>query len=79
MIAIAITVRIDVYGMFYCVILGLLIFLPRGVITLVWLPYTVIQGLLLIFQYSMLLGVPQGLCYYPGSNKGMNTSITPQY
>jgi hypothetical protein len=65
MMAVAVAVRVDVYGVLYCLLLGLLLILPRGLMAPVWLLYTVIYGLLLILQYSMLLGVPPGVCFYP--------------
>ena len=44
---------------------------PRRIMAPIWLLYTVIHGLLLILQYSMLLGVPPGACFYPGGERGM--------
>ena len=70
MLAITVAVRIDLYGIFYCAVLGVLLLLPRRVMALVWLLYTPLHGLLLILQYSMLLGVPQGVCFYPGGSRG---------
>jgi hypothetical protein len=69
MLAIAVVVRIDAYGMLYSVVLGVMILLPRRLIRPPWLLLIVIHGLLLILQYSMLLGVPPGLCFYPDGNR----------
>ena len=66
-------VRIDIYGVFYCAILGMLLLTPRRIMAFVWLPYTVLHGMLLLLQYSMLLGVPPGACFYPDGNRGICT------
>ena len=71
MMAIAVAVRIDVYGVFYCVVLGILLVFPRGLMAPLWLLYLVVHGLLLLLQYSMLLGVPPGACFYPGGERGL--------
>ena len=71
MLAIAVVVRIDAYGMLYSVVLGVMILLPRRLIRPLWLLLIVVHGLLLILQYSMLLGVPPGLCFYPDGNRSM--------
>lgn len=70
MLAIAVAVRIDVYGMFYCSVLGLLLLVPRGVMAPVWLSVVVVHGLLLVLQYALLLGVPPGACFSPGGSRG---------
>ncbi len=70
MIAITVTVRIDAYGMFYCLVLGVMLVVPRGLMAPVWLLYTTVHFLLLVLQYSMLLGVPPGLCFNPDSRNG---------
>lgn len=71
MVAIAVAVRIDAYGMFYCLVLGVMLVLPRGLMVPMWLLYTTVHGLLLILQYSMLLGVPPGLCFSPIGDKSL--------
>ena len=70
MLAIAVTIRIDVYGMLYCAILGLLLLVPRRILAPLWLFLMFVQGLLLLFQYAMLLGVPPGVCFSKNADKG---------
>ena len=70
MLAITVAVRIDVYGIFYALILGLLLFTPRRVLAPIWFCYLLIHGLLLLVQYSMLLGAPYGACVGPGGKRG---------
>jgi hypothetical protein len=68
--AISVAVRIDVYGVFYCIVVGVLLVFPRRLMAPLWLFYVVVHGLLLLLQYSMLLGVPPGACFYPGGRRG---------
>lgn len=73
MLAIAVAIRIDVYGIFYALVLGLLMVVPRRprkVLLVLWTSYLVLHGLLLGVQYAFLLGVPQGVCLSPGTNRG---------
>ena len=70
MLAIAVTIRIDVYGMIYCAILGLLLLVPRRILAPLWLFLVFLQGLLLLLQYAMLLGVPPGVCFSKNGDKG---------
>lgn len=70
MLAITVAVRIDVYGMIYCSLLGLLLVVSRRVMAPVWLCVIVVHGLLLAVQYAMLLGVPAGACFSPGGSRG---------
>ncbi|KAL5500796.1 hypothetical protein EMCRGX_G012401 [Ephydatia muelleri] len=72
MLAIAVAIRIDVYGIFYALVLGLLMVVPRRprkVLLVLWTSYLVLHGLLLGVQYAFLLGVPQGVCLSPGTNR----------
>lgn len=73
MLAIAVVVRIDAYGVFYCIVLGMMILLPPMLIRPLWLLFIIVHGILLILQYSMLLGVPPGLCFNPNGNRSMYT------
>ena len=70
MLAIAVAVRIDVYGVFYALALGLLLFTPRKILAPVWLCYLVLHGILLLLQYSFLLGLPPGVCFGTEGNTG---------
>ena len=73
MLAIAVAVRIDIYGIFYAMVLGLLMLVPRPpskVHLVLWTFYLVLHGLLLVVQYAFLLGVPKGVCLYPGTERG---------
>eukprot|EP00731_Ephydatia_muelleri_P031347 Em0022g861a len=73
MLAIAVAVRIDIYGIFYAMVLGLLMLVPRPpskVHLVLWTFYLVLHGLLLVVQYAFLLGVPKGGCLYPGTERG---------
>eukprot|EP00731_Ephydatia_muelleri_P038646 Em0842g2a len=72
MLAIAVAVRIDIYGIFYAMVLGLLMLVPRPpskVHLVLWTFYLVLHGLLLVVQYAFLLGVPKGGCPYPGTER----------
>ena len=73
MLAIAVAVRIDIYGIFYALVLGLLMLVPRPpskVHLMLWIFYLVFHGLLLVVQYAFLLGVPEGVCLYPDTERG---------
>ena len=74
--AISVAVRIDVYGVFYCIVVGVLLVFPRRLMAPLWLFYVVVHGLLLLLQYSMLLGVPPGACFYPGGRRGLCVHIS---
>lgn len=63
MIAITVAVRIDVYGVIYALLLGILLALPRPLLPPVWLLYLVVHGALLLVQYFFLLGAPENVCY----------------
>lgn len=68
MLAITIAVRIDVYGVIYAVVLGVLFLVPRSILPPIWLVYLPLHGVLLAIQYFFLLGAPPTLCYnIPGS------------
>ncbi|KAL5467471.1 hypothetical protein EMCRGX_G031697 [Ephydatia muelleri] len=72
MLAIAVAVRIDIYGVFYALVLGLFMFVPRPpsrVHLVLWISYLVLHGLLLVVQYAFLLGVPKGVCLSPGTER----------
>lgn len=71
MLAITVAVRIDVYGVIYCVALGFLLFIPRKVLVPVWLLYLVVHGILLLIQYFFLLGAPPGVCFTQDQHKGL--------
>lgn len=62
MLAIAVAVRVDVYGVFYALALCVLLFVPRRYLFPVWIVYLVVHGLLLLIQYFFLLGAPPGVC-----------------
>lgn len=70
MMVITVAVRIDVYGVLYCILLGLFLLIPRGLMAPLWLIYIVIYSLSLLLQYFMLLGVPPGACFSPYSDRG---------
>ncbi len=63
MLSITVAVRIDVYGVVYALLLGILLFLPRPILPPVWLLYLFLHGVLLLVQYFFLLGAPAGICY----------------
>ncbi len=63
MLSITVAVRIDVYGVVYAVLLGILLVLPRPILPPVWLLYLFLHGVLLLVQYFFLLGAPAGICY----------------
>ena len=68
MLAITIAVRIDVYGVIYAVVLGILFIVPRSNLPPIWLVYLPVHGVLLAVQYFFLLGAPPSVCYNnPGS------------
>ena len=58
MLAVTIAARDDVYGVVYALILGLLLTMPHRLLLFTWLPAMLAVGLLLIWQYSVLLGMP---------------------
>ena len=70
MLAIAVAVRVDVYGVIYAVALGLLLLISRSwkILRLVWLFYLLLLGTLLAVQYFFLLGAPPSVCYNIGAN-----------
>ena len=68
MLAITIAIRIDVYGVIYAVVLGILFLAPRSILPPIWLVYLPVHGVLLAIQYFFLLGAPPSVCYNkPGS------------
>ena len=72
MLAISIAVRIDVYGVIYAVVLGVLFLVPRSILPPIWLVYLPVHGVLLAIQYFFLLGAPPTVCYNkPGSTGTM--------
>lgn len=65
--ALLVAIRIDVYGIVYVVILGLMLIAPRSLLAPVWLLFLCIHGLTLIIQYSFLVGLPPiALCKNDG-------------
>jgi len=73
MLAITVAVRIDVYGVFYALVLGLLLFTPRRFLAPVWFCYLLFHGILLLIQYFFLLGIPPGVCL--GAERGRQTQL----
>ena len=70
MLAIAVAVRIDVYGVIYAVALGVLFIFPRE-LTCLFLPlYLLVHGGLLALQYFFLLGAPPSVCYNKPDSTG---------
>lgn len=63
MLAIAVAVRIDVYGVVYAIALGILFLIQRSLLPLVCFLYLLLHGILLVLQYFFLLGAPPSLCY----------------
>ncbi len=71
MLSITVAVRIDVYGVVYAVLLGILLVLPRPILPPVWLLYLFLHGVLLLVQYFFLLGAPAGICYTHANSTGV--------
>ena len=63
MLAITVAVRIDVYGVIYVVVLGLLFLVPRKILRPIWFVCLPVHGVLLAVQYLFLLGAPPSVCY----------------
>lgn len=61
-LAITVAVRVDVYGVFYALALGLILLVPRRFLFPVWVVYLILHGALLIVQYFFLMGIPSGYC-----------------
>ena len=59
--AMLVAVRIDVYGVIYAVVLGLMILVPRRVLAPFWVLFTFLHGTLLLLQYAALLGAPPSI------------------
>jgi len=62
MIAIAVAVRTDIFGVLYAIALGVFLLTPQSKLRVVWALYVVIHGCLLLIQYAMLVNVPYGAC-----------------
>ena len=69
MLAITVAVRIDVYGVYYALVLGVLLLVPRRLLAPVWLVCLALHGVLLLAQYWFLLGLPPGFCFNRGTNQ----------
>ena len=68
MLAITVAIRIDVYGVIYAVVLGVLFMAPRFILRPIWFIILPLHGILLAVQYFFLLGAPPSVCYNePGS------------
>ena len=59
--AILVAARIDVYGIFYAIILGLMLLVPRTLLPPVWVLFLILHGLSLMLQYVFLMGLPPSL------------------
>ena len=70
MLAITVAVRIDVYGVLYALVLGVLLFTPRRFLAPVWFCYLLVHGVFLLLQYLLVLGVPPGVCLGAEGNSG---------
>ena len=67
--AILLAARIDVYGIVYAVILGLMLITPRTLLPPVWVLYLLFHGLSLMLQYASLVGLPPSLiCQVDGED-----------
>ena len=62
MIAIAVSIRTDVYGVLYAIALGVFLLIPQTKLKIVWVLYVIVHGCLLLLQYAMLVNVPRGAC-----------------
>ncbi|XP_065913837.1 piezo-type mechanosensitive ion channel component 1-like isoform X3 [Dysidea avara] len=62
MMAIAVAVRTDIFGVLYAIALGMFLLTPHSKLHVVWAPYVIIHGCLLLLQYAMLVNVPYGAC-----------------
>jgi len=62
MLAINMSIRSDMYGVFCGFVLGLVLIIPRCYLKHMWRVLTVLYGLLLTIQYVFLLGFPYGAC-----------------
>ena len=62
MLAVTAAIRDDIYAVVFVLLLGLLLVVPRRALRPLWLPVMLIQGLLLLWQYSLTLGLPPLLC-----------------
>ena len=62
MIAIAVAVRTDIFGVLYAIVLGVFLLAPRKILKVAWIPYVMVHGCLLLIQYAMLVNVPYGAC-----------------
>lgn len=77
MLAITVAIRIDVYGVIYAVVLGVLFITPRFILRPIWLIYLPLHGVLLAVQYFFLLGAPPSVCYNkPGTTGNMHYKHT---
>ena len=72
-----VAVRVDIYGIFYACVIGLLLLIPRKagkVWVVAWCIYLVLHGFLLVFQYVFLLGIPEADGYCLTSKSGKERS-----
>ncbi len=68
--AILVAARIDIYGIIYVVILGLMLIAPRSLMAPVWLIFLVLHGIALVAQYMFLVGLPpSGICHLEGKKE----------
>ncbi len=78
--AILVAARIDVYGIIYVVILGLMLIAPRTLLAPVWLLFLVLHGAALIMQYTSLVGLPPSLiCREQGNVVAMSMVFNKAY
>lgn len=62
MLSVTVAVRNDLYGVVYAFLLGVLLLAPRRTLLRpVWLLAVVLQGLLILWQYALLLGLPPSI------------------
>ena len=65
--AVLVAARIDIYGILYVVILGLMLIAPRSLMAPVWLIFLVLHGMAILVQYVFLVGLPpSGICHFEG-------------
>ena len=62
MLAVTAAIRDDIYAVVFVLLLGLLLVSPHRALRPLWLPVMLIQGVLLLWQYLLILGLPPFLC-----------------
>lgn len=62
MLAVTSAIRDDIYAVVFILLLGLLLVFPRRALRPLWLPVMLVQGVLLLWQYLLILGLPPFLC-----------------